>query len=171
MHGNGEEVQPLVDPSPWPRDAVEGDVVGEAEGADEAEALVLGAGGAVADDDGAADDVGAAAGEDLRRLHDAARGLGQADRPHRPRVCGQSRRLGENPQFDWDGIGLQRGGGWRVRCGREVGGLVSNRPARLRTLVVFCSSRLSFFVLIDIHEGTDIQVFNKSHTLILPARN
>lgn len=68
---------------------VEGQVVGEAEGADEAEALVLGAGGAVADDDGAADDDGGGggAGEDLGRLHAAdAGGLRQPDRPHRPRV-------------------------------------------------------------------------------------
>lgn len=69
---------------------VEGEVVGEAEGAGEAEALVLGAGGAVADEDGAADDGGApaaAAGEDLGRLHAVdGRRLGQPDRPHRPRV-------------------------------------------------------------------------------------
>lgn len=82
-------MQPLVDPSSRPRDTVEGEVVGEAEGAGEAEALVLGAGGAVADEDGAADDFGAAAaaGEDLGRLHAVdARRLGQPDRPHRPRV-------------------------------------------------------------------------------------
>lgn len=90
MHGNWEEVQPLIDPPTWPCDAVEGEVVGEAEGADEADTLALGAGGAIADDDGAVDDVGAAAGEDLRRLHAAARGLGQPDRLHRPRVCHQS---------------------------------------------------------------------------------
>jgi hypothetical protein len=62
---------------------VESEVVGEAE------ALVLRAGGAVADEDGAADDGGlaATAREDLRRLHHAvARRLGQPDRPHRPQV-------------------------------------------------------------------------------------
>jgi hypothetical protein len=66
---------------------VEGEVVREAEGADEPEALALGARGAAADDDGAADDVGAAAGEDLRGLHSGARGLRQPDRLHRTRVC------------------------------------------------------------------------------------
>lgn len=53
---------------------VEGEIVGKAEGAGEAETLVLCAGGAVADEDGAANDGGAAsaaasAREDLGRLH------------------------------------------------------------------------------------------------------
>ena len=43
---------------------VDGEVVaGNAEGTDEGDALVLGAGGASADEDGAADGVGATAGE------------------------------------------------------------------------------------------------------------
>lgn len=74
MHGNGEKVKPLIDPSSRPRDTVEGEIVGKAEGAGEAETLVLCAGGAVADEDGAANDGGAAsaaasAREDLGRLH------------------------------------------------------------------------------------------------------
>jgi len=120
VQGNGEKVQPLVDPSPRPRDTVEGEVVGEAEGAGEAEALVLGAGGAVADEDGAADDGGggAAAGEDLGRLHAVdARWLGQPDRPHRPRVLrggwiraagGEGRIRGEAGGLEW--IGCDAGG-------------------------------------------------------------
>lgn len=89
MHGNWEEVQPLVDPAAGPRDAVEGEVVREAKGADEAEALAVGAGGAGGDGDGAADDVGGAAGEDLRGLHSGAGGLGEPDRLHGARVCDQ----------------------------------------------------------------------------------
>lgn len=103
MHGNWEEVQPLVDPPTRPCDAVEGEVVREAEGADETEALVLCAGGAAADDDGAVDDVSSAAGEDLRGLHSGARGLGQPDRLHQARVLDQFVCLGEDLQFDWGG--------------------------------------------------------------------
>lgn len=66
VQGDREKVQPLVDSSYWPGNTVEREAVGEAAGADEAEALVLGAGTAVPDDDGAAHRAGAAR-EDLRR--------------------------------------------------------------------------------------------------------
>lgn len=61
-------MQPLVDSSCGPDSTVEREAVGEAERAEEAEALALRAGAAVADDDGAAHHRRAAArGEDLRR--------------------------------------------------------------------------------------------------------
>ena len=86
----------------------------------EAEALVLGAGGAVADEDGAADNGGgaaAAAREDLGRLHAVdARRLGQPDRPHRPRVLrggwirgergGKNSRGGRRVGCDGGGVGV-----------------------------------------------------------------
>lgn len=75
-------MQPLVDSSCWPGNAVEREAVGEAEGAGEAEALALGAGAAVADDDGAAHRAGASR-EDLRRPRRAAWWLRQPYRPNR----------------------------------------------------------------------------------------
>lgn len=76
MQGDREKVQPLVDSSGWPDNTVESEAVGEAEGADEAEALVLGAGAAVPDDDCAAHR-GHATREDLRRPIHLARRLRQ----------------------------------------------------------------------------------------------
>lgn len=103
---------------------VEGEVVGEAESAGEAEALVLGAGGAVANEDGAADDGGAAAavaGEDLGRLHAVdARRLGQPDRPHRPRVLRGGWIRGGRGGGIRGGGGAVEATGQTVRC--ECGG-------------------------------------------------
>lgn len=85
MQGDREEVQPLVDSSCWPYSTVEREAVGEAEGAEEAEALVLGARAAVPDDDGAPHGAAGpcAAREDLRRARRPA--PAPAQRLHRPR--------------------------------------------------------------------------------------
>ena len=67
----------------WGRGAYEErEAVGEAEGADETEALVLGAGAAVPDDDGAAHRADAAE-EDLRCPIPPARRLRRPQRPNR----------------------------------------------------------------------------------------
>jgi hypothetical protein len=70
----------------------ESEAVGEAECADEAEALVLGAGAAVPDDDGAAHRADAA-GEDLRRPIPPAR------RPQRPSRHGSAASKSERKEL------------------------------------------------------------------------
>lgn len=82
MQGDREKVQPLVDSTGWPDNTVEREAVGEAEGADEAEALVLGAWAAVPDDDCAAHR-GDATREDLRRPIHVGRRLRQPQRANR----------------------------------------------------------------------------------------
>lgn len=95
---------------------VEREAVGEAERAEEADALALGAGAAVADDDGAAHHRGAAArGEDLRccpsrRLRLRLR-LRQPYRPHR---C-----LG-SPFSPAQGSGMGSGAGCVVPAGSSA---------------------------------------------------
>jgi hypothetical protein len=106
---------------------VESEVVGEAE------ALVLRAGGAVADEDGAADDGGlaATAREDLRRLHHAvARRLGQSDRPQVLRAAAEPKAVvGFAPAVERRGRirGGAKGEGARCGFGVRSGAVKSNR--------------------------------------------
>lgn len=120
---------------------VEREAVGEAERAEEADALALGAGAAVADDDGAAHHRGAAArGEDLRCCPSRRLRLRQPYRPHR--------RLG-SPFSPAQGSGMGGGAGCVVPAGSSAarGGAVewiSEWEACLAKQVCFCICSLFF---------------------------
>lgn len=76
-------VQPLIHSSFRSRNSIQDMLVGQSEGADQADALVLGPGRAVPDHDGAPDDAVGPAFEDLRHARSGAGRLGEPYRLHR----------------------------------------------------------------------------------------